>query len=250
VNGKDVGWFILDSGAGALCIDPKVAEELSLERIGEIPVVGIGGLVMSPVRRSSTFSVGQVTLQRPVFVTLDLAMIGQAFGVKLAGICGYDLLARSVLEIDASAGLVSVYAPAVSPSQSATWTKILLDGKHPIVEAKFEGDRKGWFRLDTGANNSVTFHSEWVRRLDLLKGRETRPDALGGIGGISEARSGIIDWFELGGHKFDKPTVSFSLDDDGPLADPYTVGNIGQVFLRPFRILFDYANERIAFIRK
>jgi hypothetical protein len=39
----------------------------------------------------------------------------------------------------------------------------------------------------------------------------------------------------------------FSLDKDGPLSDVYTLGNIGQGFLKPFKIVFNYPKRQIAF---
>jgi len=34
----------------------------------------------------------------------------------------------------------------------------------------------------------------------------------------------------------------------GALADRYTAGNIGQTFLDPFHLVFDYAGGRMAFL--
>lgn len=250
VNGKDIGWFILDSGAGALCIDPKIADREGMEKVGEIPAVGIGGVVLSPMRVGDSITVGQVTWKNPIFVQLDLEQIGRLFGVELAGILGYDLMARAVVELDTAQNHVAVYAPSTYTLASSTWTTLHLDGKHPVVEAKFEGDRKGLFRLDTGANNTLTFHTSWVERYDLLKDRQTMPTMLGGVGGMFEARQGRIEWFELAGHRFENPSVTFATAKSGPLAEAYTIGNIGQGFLRPFKLVFDYQNRRMAFVKR
>lgn len=40
VNGKDVGWFLLDTGAGGMVIDTKAAERLAMPALGETVVVG------------------------------------------------------------------------------------------------------------------------------------------------------------------------------------------------------------------
>lgn len=250
VNDKDIGWFILDSGAGALCIDPKVADREGMKKVGEIPAVGVGGVVLAPMRTGDSITVGQVTWTNPVFVQLDLEQIGRLFGVELAGILGYDLMARAVVELDTAQNHVAVYSPASYTLSSGTWTKLHLDGKHPVVEAKFEGDRKGLFRLDTGANNTLTFHTQWVERYDLLKDRETMRTMLAGVGGMFEARQGRIEWFELVGHRFENPSVTFATTKTGPLAEAYTVGNIGQGFLRPFKLVFDYQNRRMAFVKR
>ena len=99
-----------------------------------------------------------------------------------------------------------------------------------------------------GAATTVTFHSPAVKSMKLLEGRETKTQMLGGVGGGSPTEQGPLEWFEVGGKRFEKPTVTFATGDVGPLADKYTVGNVGQVFLRPFRIVLDYAGARIAFV--
>jgi hypothetical protein len=116
------------------------------------------------------------------------------------------------------------------------------------VRARFEGGRDGYFRLDTGANGTLAFHAPAVRELGLLEGRKVVPGFGGGVGGHAESRDGKLEWFELAGHRFEGPTVSFSLAELGAFADRYTLGNIGQEFLGPFRIVLDYPGDRIAFV--
>ena len=72
----------------------------------------------------------------------------------------------------------------------------------------------------------------------------------GGIGGMARAQSGTLEWFELGGQRFDKPRVVFAEADKGALANEYVDGNLGQAFFRPFRLFFDYGRERIALVKK
>ena len=64
---------------------------------------------------------------------------------------------------------------------------------------------------------------------------------------MQDARQGTIKYFELGGHRFESPRAIFSTTKVGALQNDWLVGNIGQVFLDPFVIYFDYANSRIAF---
>ena len=55
-------------------------------------------------------------------------------------------------------------------------------------------------------------------------------------------------WFELAGHRFENPDIVFAIDRQGPLGDPYVDGNIGVEFLKPFRMVLDFANRRVAFL--
>ena len=250
INGKDVGWFILDSGAEGMCVDKTVADELGLLKMGEVPAVGVGGVERVPFRPAREFSLGPVTIKNLVFVELDLAQIGKMLNLKLGGIVGYDVFRRSVVEMDVMKPQVSIYDPAGYKLQRGNWQQIKFEGGNIGVEASFEGDRKGWFRLDTGAAGTVSFHGPFVEKFKLLDGRQTQRASQGGVGGMQEAKSGKIDWFELAGHRFEKPTVTFSTTKVGAFHNFWLVGNIGQKFMDPFVMVFDYPESRMAFVPK
>lgn len=248
IDGQDVGWFILDTGAGAMCIDQAVAEDLELESVGEVQAVGMGGKETTAFRRGKRFELGPFALARPTYVVLDLAFLRQHFGRDVAGIVGYDLFVRSVVEIETATPYLAIHDPARFAAPEAAWQRLWIHGSLPCVEASFEGDRRGLFKLDTGANGTLIFHRPAVERLGLLEGRETTSSMSGGVGGMAETRMGELAWFELGGQRFERPLVGFSMAEIGALTDRYTVGNIGQELLRPFRLVLDYPGRRIAYL--
>jgi len=248
IEGEPVGMFIFDTGAGGMCIDPKVADELGLAELGEVLAVGVGGKTTTSFRRGTSFQLGAVTLADPLYVELDLAFLAPIFGHEVAGIVGYDLLARCVAEIETRRPLVALHDPARFTLQGAAWQELALMDNVPHARARFEGEREGLFRLDTGANGTLTFHAPAVRELGLLEGRTLTRGTSGGVGGRAELQSGTLAWFELAGHRFENPTVSFSLADHGAFTDRYSLGNVGQEFLAPFRIVLDYPGDRIAFV--
>lgn len=251
IGGEDVGWFILDSGAGHSCIDTKLAHKLQLEEFGEVPVMGVGGSLKSKFAKSPSLELGPVTIKEPTYVELDLGMIGMTMGEQINGIIGYPVFQAAIVEIDCDGPMVTLHDPATHKlAEGACWNPLVIDGNHPIVECKYEGDRSGWFRLDTGATDTVSFHTVAVRNKKLLEGRKTSLTMQGGVGGMVRAQTGKLDWFELAGHRFENPRVVFSQVDKGALADEYLDGNLGQIFFRPFRIVFNYGDEKIAFVRK
>jgi len=122
--------------------------------------------------------------------------------------------------------------------------------RHPAVTGKAAGVPEGPFRLDLGAAGgpagNVIFHGYTVEKYHLLDGRQVARVQAGKLHlGVGE-----IAWFELAGHRFERPQVLFALDADGVLGEASTLGNIGVEFLRPFRIVFDYSRSRIAFIKR
>ena len=247
VDGKDVGWFILDSGAGGMCLNKETARELGLQSFGEVTAMGAGGRTMASFCQGERFQLGPVTLTDPLYVLLDLSFLAGIFGKEIGGICGYDLFARCVVEIDAKSDEVAIHDPARYEIDGA-WRELFLDSRIPLVEASFEGDHSGLFKIDTGSDANVIFHAPAVERLELLKGRAVNASQSGGVGGTVAGKRGKIDWFELAGRRYEKPSVEFSLAEVGALTDEYSLGNLGQGFLDDFRLVFDYANKRLAFL--
>lgn len=251
VNGEDVGWFILDSGAGAMVIDPEVAEQLGMELVGEVLATGVAGTTRSGFRAGREFSLGPMTWDGQVYVEVELAFLERAFGVPVAGIVGYGFFSRAVVEVEPSAEFVAVHDPNTFKLEGDHWSPLLFDGHTASVMATFDagdGPLTEPFRMDTGADGTVTFHTPAVERLGLLSGRDLTRTTMGGVGGSGTAFEGTIPWFELGGHRFEKPMVAFSQFDIGVFTDEYSTGNLGQEFLEAFRLVFDYSQDRIAFL--
>lgn len=250
VEGSDVGWFILDSGSGAMVLDTSVADKLELADLGRILVSGVGGTESAAIRGKASLSLGPVTIEDLIFVELDLSPFGPLFGVELGGIVGFDLFMRCVVELDVEALTVRLSDPSKYELASGEWLELVLSQRHPTVRVKYEGDRSGRFRIDTGAVGPVVFHSPAVEQLILLDGRDVRPVQVAGVGGTSDLRQGKLDWLEFGGYRWENLNAAFSLAKIGPFADPYLIGNLSQTFLEPFVLVTDYPNHRIALVRK
>jgi len=251
INGKDVGWFILDSGADIVVIDPAIADALKLPKVGMLPLVGVGGVIQEPFRTVSQLKLGPATLSNTQCAELDLSVFRRVFGINVAGIIGFDLFRRSIISVDFDKTAVSLYDPTKFTLPSgAEWIETQFSTGNIALQAKMEGDRTGWYRLDTGAMGTVQFHSPYVKKEHLLEGRETVITQEAGAGGTSEARAGRIAWFELAGHRFENPEAVFSQATIGAFNDRYLAGNIGQDFMKPFTVYFDFGGSRVALVPK
>jgi len=250
VDGRDLGWFILDSGAGGMCIDPRSANALELPRFGRIPTVGVGGVIEGTFRRGRSLQLGPFLFDDPLYVEVDLSFVEPVFGVSVAGICGYDLFARAVVELDLEGERVALHDPATYALTDGRFQPLYLDRRLPVLEARFEGDHTELFRIDTGSMGTVDFHGSAVERLQLLEGRPTTAGVAMGAGGQIEVRVGKLEWFELAGRRFLEPQVQFSQAEGTVLATEYTAGLIGGGFLAPFEVVFDYPNRRVALISR
>ncbi len=248
VNGQDIGWFIFDSGAGTEVLSTKAAEKLGLKLFGKLPVKGVGGSVDSGFYRPDSLVVGPMTIDKPLFVGLDLSMLSGLMGDEIAGVVGYGILGRSTVVVDDAAGSIELHDPDKFHLEGAAWTEVLLYGRHAVIKGAVEG-HEGYLRLDTGAaQTTITMHAPAVAKYKMLEDRELSNVMLGGVGGMIEARSGKIKSIEFGGRKTENVEATFALPDKGAMNDPGTLGNVGGALLKPFILVFDYPNRRMAFI--
>jgi hypothetical protein len=250
VDGQDLGWFIFDSGAGAMCLDAAAPARLGIAPFGRVTAVGVAGRDETAFARATALTLGPLTMDAPIFVLLDLAFLAPYFEVPIAGIIGHELFARAIVEYEAAPQPRIALHPReeYALAAGAAWQEMTVTDRVPVVRARFEGGREDWFRLDTGANGTIAFHAPAVRRYGLLEGRATEAGAAGGVGGVGEVRVGPLEWFELGGRRFEQLQAQFYVGEIGAFADADTAGNVGLDVLREFRLVFDVRGARIAFL--
>jgi hypothetical protein len=246
VNGKDVGWFILDSGAETMCVNPSVAKTLNLKQIGLGPGTGVGGSLQMPIFEANSLELGRFNMNRVEMIGFDLSPLSAYFGVTVAGIVGYDMFRRSVVEFQLAPARVAVYDPKTYDKPTPGWAQLKFDGGNSAVQAKAEG-KPGWYRVDTGDDGSVAFEYPYVMHEDMLKGRRTRKVTVGGAGGSLDILSGQISSFEVGGVTMRNIPATFVNVDKGSFTDIFLAGNLGQGPMMPFTLVFDYRNYRLGF---
>lgn len=246
INGKDVGWFLFDTGAGGWIITRDAARKAGLKALSEAPSTSTAGLAVTlDVCRAESVQLGPATFSNQIIRAVDLAESGS----ERAGLIGHGLLARCVLEYDDEAAAIWIHDPEHYEPKGGVWQEMVPGERVPTIEAICEG-HTALYRVDTGSNSSLVFNSPYVERLDLLDGRQTRAiEALGGDGRLMVER-GKVAWFELAGHRFTDVEADFATLRMGVLADPYTAGLICNDLLRPFKVVLDYPRNRIAFVPK
>ncbi|MDR3691112.1 MAG: retropepsin-like aspartic protease [Fimbriimonas sp.] len=249
VDGKEAGWFFLDTGAEGMCIDPKFAKDLGAVEVGHDVTSGVVATLRMPICRTQSFTLGPVTLNAPTFLELDMSPFSKGFGMDIRGICGYNLLARCIDDIDPATSKLSLYE-ATDPSlpTGAKWEPMMYSGQVPCVKCGFESGQMGLFTLDTGSGSSVDFYSPTVARLHMTEGGPTQKIQTGGAGGSAESLSKKIASFTLGTHRFEGPTVGLQLTKEGVFSVPYLDGNIGMTFMAHYRLIFDYPRNRVCLI--
>lgn len=247
VDGKDVGWFHFDTGSDAMHIDTKIADELKLPILGKSQSRGADGRVQEvTIRQGKTFQLGRVTFKNPMYLAMDLSDKNAPPGEKRAGLVGYPLLARVVVELTNGGKRIALYEPASYKLSKGNWRELFYIDLTPAVRCRFEGNREGLFQLDTGYVGTVTFYDKFIEEEKLLEGRQVHEETGIGAGGTYKILTGPIKWFELAGYRFNNPQVEFRVSG---LSREGGAGVVGREFLSVFTIVFNYPERRVAFIR-
>ena len=253
LHGQDVGWFLFDTAAGISVVDASVAERLGMEAVGRRAVSGAGaGVQGTTLRAGGALTLGPLTLERMIWNEIPhgygLEQLARLVdGEPVGGLLGFDLLIHCVAELDADMGRLALHDPEryVLPD-GGRWEPMILHRRQPHVAGRFREDAEGWFCLDSGAGDlSVSFHTPTVLEYGLLAEAEHRELRAIGAGGAFLLRKGTIDWFEVGGRRFEGPTVFFSQERSGSLADPWTAGTLGHAFFAGLTLTFDYGGGRV-----
>jgi hypothetical protein len=249
IDGKELGWFHFDTGADAMMIDNKIADQLKMPIIGESEAVAADGNVRKvTVRRGKTFQLGRVTIKDPIYIADDLSKMNAPPGEKRAGFCGYPLLARVVAEVTGGGSGIALFDPAAYRLTKSSWRDLSIVSYTPSFTASLEGSRTGLFMLDTGHSSTVDINSNFSREQGLLEGRKTVEETVSSSGGDLKNLRGSLQWFELAGYRFKNPGAYFRVSGAGYEAEG-VAGVVGREFMKPFTIVFNYPERRIAFVR-
>jgi hypothetical protein len=247
IDGKDVGWFHFDTGADAMQIDAKLADELKLPILWKSQTKGADGRVQEvTIRQGKTFQLGRVRFKNPIYLASDLSDKNAPPEEMRAGYVGYPLLARVVVEVTGGGKRIALYDPASFRLKRGKWQELSYIDLTPAVVCHFEGDRQGLFPLDIGYTGTVTFYDKFIKDEKLLEGRKVEEETDIGAGGTYKVVTGSIDWFELAGYRFRSPNAVFRVSG---LSREGGAGVVGREFLSVFTIVFNYPARRIAFIR-
>jgi predicted aspartyl protease len=246
VNGKAAGWFIFDTGAGICVISTPKKDELGLVDAGELDAVGVGGAAKTRLYRAERVQLGPMTMRNHPVMLTDLSFLTPHLGEEISGVIGYGVLSQCVAEFSIADATISLHDPKTYALRegAGAWEEMKIIERVPRIHANVEGN-DGLFRIDTGANSSITLHEPAVRKWKMLEGRETTQAKLGGVGGFVKARRGSVKDVTLGGVRHEDVKAEFAVEAKGTFAKEAIDGNIGAGLLSKYTMVLDYAGQRI-----
>src|SRR5205807_1592127 len=159
---------------------------------------------------------------------MDLSDRNAPPGEKRAGLVGYPLLARVVVEVTNGGRRIALYDPASYKLSKGNWRELSYIDLTPAVTCRLEDNREGLFQLDTGYVGTVTFYDKFIKDEKLLERRQLQEETGIGAGGAYKVLTGSIKWFELAGYRFNNPQAEFRVSG---LSREGGAGVVGREFL-------------------
>ncbi|KAJ7551505.1 hypothetical protein O6H91_06G018100 [Diphasiastrum complanatum] len=255
LDGKDIGYFVVDTGASGFSITSEKAKELNMNGFGEVYLLSVEGPVKSRFVRARSFQLGPLKISNPLFV--EVPMDGIVRGVSpVAGICGFDLFCHCIIEMSLKEETLSLFDPIkYQPPQrtSIQWQTMHMLDNVPHVPAKVNG-KDTILLLDTGAGGvDLIFHNRAVEDLNLFEGlndmRSAKVRGVSSSSGGLEVVYGVLDTLEVAGQSFQKVNALLFPKNTGTLEfSKYTAGILAGQLLASFLVIIDYRQRKLALI--
>jgi hypothetical protein len=247
INGFGPYLFILDSGAGTTLISSRLAGDLGIETIGDVPVRGVGGYGNVAFGRIDSMVIGDVLWKLTRVNIFDFGNLqGGGLG-QINGILGYDFFVRFPMKIDFSRGRIVLYNPEKSvPHDIGNSLPIDIYYQLPLVTCGLDGQPIR-VAFDLGAEMGLFLRrsSRWYRSVGEKETRDWSSRKIEGLGGMQTVVSGRADSLQIGSMTIEKPAILVSAgDSDVPFPD-YIEGFVGVDVLKRFVLLIDYPKNRI-----
>jgi len=252
VNGRPLR-FLLDSGASANLFHRPSLEGLNLAVLGNLPAIGVAGYEKVDLIQTDSLTMGGLVLLAQVGGTMDLSQVvsrGSPDDLPFGGLLGYDFLSRFPILIDYRDSSLTVYNPdRFQPPVGGIEVPFELTLQVPTVKAELDG-LPGLYLVDLGNAFGLIVHSEFSRTHDLLSKLsdiQELPHEIGGVGGGLSGKSAFAASFAFGDIRISDLRVLLPDSGSGLSGSVELAGNIGNLVLSQFRVLFDYRSQRLIF---
>jgi predicted aspartyl protease len=251
VNGKDIGWFMLDTGKTGMSIDPDVARKLGLDPIGETELYGVGGTAKGELFRLASFDLGPFHA-----VDLDvenmppmLMPTSSSLEERPVGVVGSYVLRDLVSVLDLANSRVSLFAPAAYRGSEVEWVPTRMRPDVPAVEVKVTG-KSTWLLLDTGMPGAISlFHPDDAAKLKLapvVGGPKIM--AMGSDGRALDLRMMTAATVEFAGETRKDVRITVPAEPMAP-ARPALQGLLGSKMLAGRTIVIDGPRRRVGILK-
>ena len=243
IDGREVGAFLFDTGASSMAIDAALADRLSLPSLGRTWVSTSDGGTGACFRRALSFALGPLNLRAPILLELDLAAMREVFGVRLAGIVGYDVFARCVVDLRGDGSAITLRAPGSVGAHDLRWAPLRFEDRCPLVRCASAGG-DGLFALDSGSASAVTCYAAAAHAWGLpTSGRAST--RLNGASGSRPVATRTLPHFSITDTRFASVRAVLLTSREGLGGAHGRYGTVGWPLLRRLDATLDYPGARL-----
>ena len=240
--------FLFDSGAGGTLMAKSIVDSLGLLPSAERTNTGAAGTHKVGLVRGVDISLGDARVNNITIMRDEHEMEELDNGELVAGIIGFHILSRFVVEVNYDKKLLLLYNRAnFIYNGSGEAVPITLNYNIPTIDAQLfvqpQQPIKGKFLVDTGARSYLLISSPTVIKYNM-------PDHIGDHYvlrtkvGSSQKKAKIMYGrllaFEFADQKFDNVPAVLSSAVAGVLSFDDINGIIGNRILQRFNLTFDY----------
>ena len=253
INGQDVGFFVVDTGASATSIARDVADRLKLQVVGEGIGSDISGTHRSVIFRAKSMRIGDennyVTMGPVDLYASDLQVWRAKFGPRFAGLLGGNAWQALPFQVNYRKQTVTFYdREHFAPPKPARKVLLTVNNGTAYVPATVNKRIKGLVMLDTGFEGGLYADNNFVAQhaalFDPQKSVVSPTDA---PSGSTRLMSTFVDEVSLFGRKMsDIPVVYNAGARQEKSGRPVEqLGVFGARDLRNFIVTFDYQGGRL-----
>ena len=240
--------FLFDSGAGGTLMARSIVDSLGLSPSAERTNTGAAGIHKVGMVRGVDINIGGAQIKNVTIMRDANDMEELDNGEIVAGIIGFHILSRFVVQINYDDRLLLIYNRTnFKYSGKGKAVPITLNYNIPTIEAQLffrqHQPIEGKFLIDTGARSELIISSPTVIKYNL-------PDFIGDhyvlrtkVGSSQKKAKimfGRLHSFEFAEQQFDNVPTVLSSTQEGVLSFDDIDGIIGNRILQRFNLTFDY----------
>jgi hypothetical protein len=237
-------WLLLHT-ASASVLSRKTATRAGLD--GEPGVLGESQIPVE-LLRDVTIRLPGAELAQPTISSFDLDPMQTALGHPIDGILGIPFFESAVIAIDYGARRLELFdSESFRYRGKGQVIPITRESGFPYARARLKLPHRdqldGDFLVDTGADSAARLFSPFVaanRLVDPGAKTEAAEAEGGNLGAVLRGEE-----FGWGRFRFRQPVVELSRSAKGLTADARHPGLVGGQVLSRFRVIFDYAHDRM-----
>ena len=263
INGHDVGWMLIDTGANVTTVDKRIADDLGLKSLKKSGGSGDYDIMRGVDRIELT----DIALNNHFVAVTDFSSLRATTGVLIRGSLGGDFLGQAPFCLDFTEGTLTFYERSrFRPPAGAREVRIQLTGKatsgsiyaranpmvgSPLVIGQIGGVRCG-LTLDTGTSGAPTILPRLSREHPELVDWESgdQKDVTVPEGSVGLSRASVHD-IVLFGQRIRLAEIDVQIEAASFRGAPTDLqAVVGTTLLENYRLTFDYASERMWVINR